>query len=40
MLYLLFVLAIGIPVFIAELVLGRAAQRGAVGIFAALAPNR
>lgn len=30
---------IGIPVFIAELVLGRKAQRGAVGVFATLANN-
>lgn len=30
---------IGIPVFIAELVLGRKAQRGAVGVFANLANN-
>jgi neurotransmitter:Na+ symporter, NSS family len=40
LLYLLFVLAIGIPVFVAELIVGRAAQRGPVGIFIALAPNR
>lgn len=32
-------LLIGIPVFMAELVLGRRAQRGAVGIFADLAHN-
>ena len=30
---------IGIPVFIAELILGRRAQRGAVGIFASLSNN-
>jgi neurotransmitter:Na+ symporter, NSS family len=30
---------IGIPIFIAELVLGRRAQRGAVGVFASLANN-
>jgi NSS family neurotransmitter:Na+ symporter len=40
LLYLVFVLAIGIPVFIAELVLGRCAQRGPVGIFVALSPQR
>jgi neurotransmitter:Na+ symporter, NSS family len=38
--YLLFVIFLGIPVFIAELLLGRRAQRGVVGIFAALAPSR
>ena len=32
--YLLFVLILGIPLFIGELILGRRAQRGAVGIFA------
>jgi len=37
--YLLCTLFIGIPVFIAELVLGRRAQRGAVGVFASLANN-
>ncbi len=31
--YVLCILFIGIPIFIAELLLGRAAQRGAVGIF-------
>lgn len=30
---------IGIPIFIAELILGRRAQRGAVGVFASLAHN-
>lgn len=30
---------VGIPLFIAELVLGRHAQRGAVGVFASLSPN-
>lgn len=30
---------IGVPIFVAELVLGRRAQRGAVGIFATLAHN-
>jgi len=30
---------IGVPIFIAELILGRRAQRGAVGIFAVLANN-
>ncbi len=37
--YILCTFFIGIPVFIAELVLGRKAQRGAVGIFANLANN-
>lgn len=32
--YLLFTLFLGIPLFIGELILGRRAQRGAVGIFA------
>lgn len=39
LLYLIFVLIIGIPLFIGELLLGRRAQRGVVGIFAALAPT-
>lgn len=30
---------IGIPIFVAELILGRRAQRGAVGVFASLAQN-
>lgn len=34
--YLVFTLLIGIPLFIGELILGRRAQRGAVGIFAEL----
>ncbi len=34
--YLLFTLFLGIPLFIGELILGRRAQRGAVGIFATL----
>lgn len=34
--YLLFTLFLGIPLFIGELLLGRRAQRGAVGIFATL----
>ena len=38
-LYILFTLLIGIPIFIAELSLGRCAQRGVVGIFSALAKN-
>jgi NSS family neurotransmitter:Na+ symporter len=33
MFYLLFTFFIGVPVFIAELMLGRAAQRGPVGVF-------
>lgn len=37
--YILLTLAIGVPVFIAELALGRRAQRGAVGIFSSLAPH-
>lgn len=38
-LYIFCTFFIGIPVFIAELILGRKAQRGAVGVFAALANN-
>lgn len=38
--YFIFIILIGIPLFIGELILGRRAQRGVVGIFAALAPNR
>lgn len=34
--YLLFVFILGIPLFVGELILGRRAQRGAVGIFAEL----
>ncbi|WP_075883207.1 sodium-dependent transporter [Candidatus Protochlamydia sp. W-9] len=37
--YILCTFFIGVPVFIAELILGRKAQRGAVGIFASLANN-
>lgn len=37
--YILCTFFIGVPVFIAELILGRKAQRGAVGIFANLANN-
>lgn len=37
--YILCTFLIGIPVFIAELILGRKAQRGAVGIFATLTHN-
>ncbi len=37
--YLLATLFIGIPVFIAELILGRQAQRGAVGVFDSLKQN-
>lgn len=37
--YILCTFLIGIPVFIAELILGRRAQRGAVGIFATLTHN-
>jgi NSS family neurotransmitter:Na+ symporter len=39
LIYILCTFFIGIPVFIAELVLGRKAQRGAVGIFASLTHN-
>lgn len=37
--YILCTFFIGIPVFIGELILGRKAQRGAVGIFATLSDN-
>lgn len=37
--YILCTFLIGIPVFVAELILGRKAQRGAVGIFATLTHN-
>lgn len=37
--YILCTFLIGMPVFIAELILGRRAQRGAVGIFATLSHN-
>lgn len=39
LIYILCVFFIGVPVFVAELVLGRRAQRGAVGIFATLSNN-
>lgn len=39
LIYILCTFFIGIPVFIAELILGRKAQRGAVGIFATLSHN-
>jgi NSS family neurotransmitter:Na+ symporter len=39
LIYIICTFFIGIPVFIAELVLGRKAQRGAVGVFATLANN-
>lgn len=39
LIYILCTFFIGVPIFIAELVLGRKAQRGAVGIFATLANN-
>lgn len=39
LIYILCTFFIGIPVFIAELILGRKAQRGAVGIFATLSEN-
>lgn len=37
--YILCTFFIGIPIFIAELILGRRAQRGAVGIFTSLSDN-
>ncbi|MBA3958161.1 MAG: sodium-dependent transporter [Parachlamydiaceae bacterium] len=37
--YILCTFFIGIPIFVAELILGRKAQRGAVGIFASLTHN-
>jgi NSS family neurotransmitter:Na+ symporter len=37
--YILCTFFIGVPIFIAELILGRKAQRGAVGVFASLANN-
>jgi NSS family neurotransmitter:Na+ symporter len=39
LIYIFCTFFIGIPIFIAELVLGRKAQRGAVGVFATLANN-
>lgn len=39
LMYIICTFFIGLPVFIAELVLGRKAQRGAVGVFATLANN-
>jgi len=39
LIYILCTFFIGIPIFIAELILGRKAQRGAVGIFASLTHN-
>lgn len=39
LMYMLCTFFIGIPIFIAELILGRKAQRGAVGIFATLSHN-
>lgn len=39
LIYICCTFLIGIPVFIAELILGRKAQRGAVGIFASLSHN-
>jgi len=40
LLYLLFVLAIGIPVMLSEFTIGRGAQRNAVGSFRKLAPGK
>lgn len=39
LIYIACTFLIGVPLFIAELVLGRRAQRGAVGVFMALAPE-
>ena len=39
LLFLVFTVIIGIPIFIAELILGRKAQRGAVGIFDSLSKD-
>lgn len=39
LIYILCTFFIGIPIFMAELILGRKAQRGAVGIFASLTHN-
>lgn len=39
LIYLCCIFLIGIPVFIAELILGRRAQRGVVGVFATLSDN-
>jgi NSS family neurotransmitter:Na+ symporter len=39
LIYILCTFFIGIPIFIAELILGRRSQRGAVGVFASLANN-
>ncbi|NGX31246.1 MAG: hypothetical protein K940chlam8_00611 [Chlamydiae bacterium] len=38
--YLICIFFLGIPVFIAELILGRASQRGAVGTFHTLSPEK
>lgn len=40
MVYLLFILAIGLPVMLAELTIGRRAQRNALGSFRKLAPDK
>lgn len=40
LMYLIFVLAIGLPVLLAELSLGRASQRNPVGAFKALVPGK
>lgn len=39
LIYLSFLFLLGFPIFVAELVLGRASQKGAVGTFAKLAPT-
>ena len=40
LIYLLFVVAIGIPVILAELSIGRKTERNAVGAFSALTPSK
>ena len=39
LIYLVCTVFIGFPIFIAELMIGRKAQRGAVGVFMGLAPQ-
>jgi neurotransmitter:Na+ symporter, NSS family len=40
LLYLGALIIVGVPVYIGELILGRSAQRGAVGIFAEMSPHK
>jgi neurotransmitter:Na+ symporter, NSS family len=40
LLYVVALIVVGVPVYIAELMLGRSAQRAAVGIFAQICPKR